>query len=119
MLSTPTRLKASSATLPITLWRMFSSLAHSSSKGRVVLSLRSLVLAVLVAFLLASLSFAPAQDKKDDKKKDDKTAGAYFEVYKDKGDEFRFRLKDGDTLLAISGKGYKTKADVDKVIDAI
>ena len=42
-----------------------------------------------------------------------------FEVYKDKSEEFRFRFKEGDAILAISGKGYKTKADVDKVIAQI
>jgi uncharacterized protein YegP (UPF0339 family) len=67
----------------------------------------------------AGLRFADAQDKKD-KDKDKATAGAIFEVYKDRGGEFRFRLKDGDgTLLAISGKGYDKKADVVAVIDAI
>jgi uncharacterized protein len=77
-----------------------------------------LVLAFLVASIVGvgSLTLAPAQDKKD---KDKAPAGAYFEIYKDKSDEFRFRLKEDDTILAISGKGYKAKADVDKVIDNI
>jgi uncharacterized protein YegP (UPF0339 family) len=47
------------------------------------------------------------------------TPGSAASIYKDRGDEFRFRLKDGDTILAIAGKGYKTKADVEKVIDHI
>ena len=39
---------------------------------------------------------------------------------KDKGGEYRFRLKDADgTLLATSGKGYDKKADCQKVIDTI
>jgi len=41
-------------------------------------------------------------------------------VYKDRGGEFRFRLKDADgTLLAIAGKGYDKKADCQAAIDAI
>jgi uncharacterized protein YegP (UPF0339 family) len=71
--------------------------------------------ALLVAALaISGLSVAPGQDKK----KDDKAA-VIFEVYKDRSDEFRFRLKDGDHSLAIAGKGYKTKDDVLKVIDEI
>ena len=34
-----------------------------------------------------------------------------FEVFKDKGGEFRWRLKDGDTELGNSGQGYVKKAD--------
>ena len=43
-----------------------------------------------------------------------------FEVYKDKAGDYRFRFKDaeGDTL-AVPTKGYKTKADCEKVIDTI
>lgn len=47
-------------------------------------------------------------------------ASATFELYKDNADEFRFRLVDGEgELMATSGKGYKTKADCQKVINAI
>jgi hypothetical protein len=60
--------------------------------------------ALLVALAVGGLSVAPGQDKK----KDDK-ATAIFEVYKDRGDEFRFRLKDGEHSLAIAGKGYKPR----------
>lgn len=79
---------------------------------------KPLLTIVLLAGLLGvvGLSFAPGQDKKD---KDKDKAGAVFEVYKDKSGEFRFRLKDDDTILAISGKGYKTKAELEKVIDAV
>jgi uncharacterized protein YegP (UPF0339 family) len=70
-------------------------------------------LALGVALLAAG---APAQEKKDK----DKDATAVFEVYKDRADEFRFRLKDGEgTLLATSSTGYKTKADCVKVIEQI
>lgn len=70
------------------------------------------LLALLLAALIGvgGLSLAPAQDKKDDK------GGATIEIYKDKSEEFRFRIKEGDVTLAIASKGYKTKADVDKVI---
>jgi uncharacterized protein YegP (UPF0339 family) len=80
----------------------------------------SLVLAV--AFGVAGLHLAGAQDRKD---KDKGTAAkaaaaAVFELYKDTADEYRFRLRDEEgTLLATSGKGYKTKAECQKVIDEI
>jgi uncharacterized protein YegP (UPF0339 family) len=56
---------------------------------------------------------AAAQEKKD------APAACAIELYKDNGDEFRFRIKSGDTLLATSGKGYKTKEDIMKIIDII
>jgi len=81
--------------------------------------MRFLFLSVLLLAAL-TLSIAPAQDKKDKDKKDDKApAGAVFEVYKDKSDEFGFRLTSGDDKLAMSVKGYKTKDEVDKIIDHI
>jgi uncharacterized protein YegP (UPF0339 family) len=74
---------------------------------------------ILLGLLAAvSLPLAPAQDKKDKDKKD-AAAGLVFEVYKDKGGDFRFRLKEGDTILAGSGKGYKTKDEVQKIIGII
>jgi uncharacterized protein len=86
-------------------------------------ALRGLVLIVAVAIVGAGgLNSSTAQDKKDkgkDKGKDAK-ATAVFELYKDKQNEFRFRLNDDEgNLLATSGKGYKTKADCQKVIDTI
>lgn len=85
---------------------------------------------VMVALTLVSgptlTPFAAAQTKPKDsatqkdkgsKIKDTKAGGLTIEVYKDTQGEFRFRIKDGDTLLASSGKGYETKADVQKVID--
>jgi uncharacterized protein YegP (UPF0339 family) len=70
------------------------------------------------AVLLAAGASAQQKDKDKDKGKD--AAGAVFEVYKDKGDEFRFRLNDSEgTVLAISGKGYKTKAECIKVVETI
>ena len=70
-------------------------------------------LALGAALLTAGAS---AQEKKDK----DKPTVATFEVYKDNSDEFRFRFKDSEgTLLATSGKGYKTKADCIKVVEQI
>ena len=80
--------------------------------------IRGLVMALVIAspIVFASPHVAEAQDKKD---KAPATA-AVFEVYKDRGGEFRFRLKDAEgNLLAISGKGYDKKADCQKVIDTI
>jgi uncharacterized protein YegP (UPF0339 family) len=74
---------------------------------------------VLGAILMpAGLHLAAAQEKKDKGKT--AAATAVFEVYKDKGGSFRFRLKDDDgNLLAISGKGYDSKAECQKIIDEI
>jgi uncharacterized protein YegP (UPF0339 family) len=66
------------------------------------------------------LSTASAQDKKDKDKKPAAAVTAVFELYVDSADEFRFRLKDAEgVLLATSGKGYRTKADCQNVIDTI
>jgi uncharacterized protein YegP (UPF0339 family) len=75
-------------------------------------------LALAAAVGACALDAANAQDKKD--KKGGASATAVFELYKDTADQYRFRLKTGEgVLLATSGKGYKTKADCQKVIDAI
>ena len=73
-------------------------------------------LALAAAVGAFALDQAAGQDKKDKKAG---VAAAVFELYKDRQDEYRFRLKDGDVLLATSGKGYKTKAECQKIIDAI
>lgn len=59
-------------------------------------------LAVVAAGFLASL--AAAADLK-------------FEIYKDAKDEFRWRLKDGDTVLGTGGQGYVKKADAQKGVE--
>ncbi|MEO2091564.1 MAG: DUF1508 domain-containing protein [Gemmataceae bacterium] len=59
-------------------------------------------LAVVAAGFLASL--AAAADLK-------------FEIYKDAKDEFRWRLKDGDTVLGTGGQGYAKKADAQKGVE--
>ena len=53
---------------------------------------KAVVLIVALALVLGfgGLSLTPSQAQKD------KDKGAVFEVYKDKSDEFRFRLVDGE-----------------------
>src|SRR5262245_6542997 len=79
----------------------------------------AVVLAVVI--LLAGLcSFAELPDAAGQGKAKSKASAATFELYKDNGGEFRFRLVNGEgELMASSGKGYKTKTDCQKVIDAI
>lgn len=89
---------------------------------RTVIRNLALGLVLTATLAVAGPQFADAQATKDkDKDKAAKpAAAAVFELYKDSADEFRFRLKDDEgALLATSGKGYKTKAECQKVIDAI
>jgi uncharacterized protein YegP (UPF0339 family) len=90
---------------------------------RTVIRNLALGLVLTAALAVAGPQSADAQatkDKDKDKDKGKPAAAAVFELYKDSADEFRFRLKDDEgALLATSGKGYKTKAECQKVIDAI
>src|SRR5262245_14184035 len=71
------------------------------------------VAAILVCFGLPGL--VQAQDKP----KPAATA-ATFEIYADKGGEFRWRLKGGDgATLATSGEGYKEHGDCKKMVERI
>jgi uncharacterized protein YegP (UPF0339 family) len=84
---------------------------------------RSLIMA-LILFCAAGLvapRFADAQDKKDKAKAATAPATtAVFEVYKDRGGDYRFRLKNGEGhIMAVAGKGYDKKEDCLAVIDAI
>ncbi len=83
---------------------------------------RALVLSlglVAVAGLMGP-PFAAGQAKKDKGGAKIAAGTAVFEMYKDTQGKFRFRLKDGEgTLLAMSVRGYETKADCQKIIDAI
>jgi len=72
------------------------------------------VVVALVAMVGLADSFAPAQTKKDDDK-----AAAVFEVYANKGGEFRFRFHGGEQKLPMSVKGYTTKDEELKIIDTI
>jgi len=43
-----------------------------------------------------------------------------FHIYKDKGEKFRFRLKDSAGVsVAVATTGYETKPECQKMIDAI
>ncbi len=42
-----------------------------------------------------------------------------FEIYKDKADEFRFRLKATNGQVIATGEGYKTRANCIKGVDSI
>jgi uncharacterized protein YegP (UPF0339 family) len=76
----------------------------------------AMVLVLASPVIFAGPRVAEAQDKKEKAP----ATTAVFEVYKDRGGEFRFRLKDAEgNLLAIAGKGYDKKADCQAVIDAI
>jgi uncharacterized protein YegP (UPF0339 family) len=112
-------------------------------EGQNVKPLRRALLLLLTASLMASagLGTAPAQDKTkqkidpkakvdpktagDQKSKGDAkakavTAGLSFELYKDAGDKFRWRLKDGEgNNIGMAPRGYDTKAECQKMIDAI
>jgi uncharacterized protein YegP (UPF0339 family) len=84
-------------------------------------SVRGLLVSLALTAVLAVAALPGAGQAQKDKDKDkDTKAVATFELYKDSANEFRFRFKDDDgELLATSGKGYKSKADCQKVIDAI
>lgn len=87
---------------------------------RTVIRNLALGLVLTATLAVAGPQFADAQATKDKDKAAKPAAAAVFELYKDSADEFRFRLKDDEgALLATSGKGYKTKAECQKVIDAI
>jgi uncharacterized protein YegP (UPF0339 family) len=75
----------------------------------------TVVLGVVIGF---SGALATGQAQKD-KEKDKAAATAVFEVYKDRSDEFRFRLVAGETKLAMAPHGYKTKDEVMKAIATI
>jgi uncharacterized protein YegP (UPF0339 family) len=83
---------------------------------------RTTIATVLFAgvIVFGGWSLAPGQAQKDkDKDKDKPAATAVFELYKDRSEEFRFRLVIGDTKLAMAPHGYKTKDDAMKAIATI
>jgi uncharacterized protein YegP (UPF0339 family) len=74
-----------------------------------IMTRRLFALLPLVAGLLSlSAATTAAQDTK-----------LSFELYKDKAGEFRWRLKDGDKVLATPGQGYKAKADAKHGIEVM
>jgi uncharacterized protein YegP (UPF0339 family) len=72
---------------------------------------------VITALILATGSTPTASAQP--KKKAEATSTLTIEVYKDAGDNFRFRVKDGDTNLAMASKGYDTKDAVMKVVNTL
>ncbi|MCZ2342941.1 MAG: DUF1508 domain-containing protein [Bacteroidales bacterium] len=77
---------------------------------------RSGLLFTLATLSLALLSTAPAQVTK---KKTGTDSPGVAEIYEGK-DGFRFRIKGSDDKsLAISPKGYKTRADCEKALETI
>jgi uncharacterized protein YegP (UPF0339 family) len=62
--------------------------------------------------LVVLLSAVPVLAQKDKGK-------TTFEVYKDAKKEWRWRYKDGDTVIATPGQGYKAKTAATKAIESI
>ena len=79
------------------------------------------VLIALTALTGPGLTPTAWAQKKEGKKSDTKQPAVALtvEVYKDAGGDFRFRIKDGETLLASSGKGYDKKDEVIAVVDKL
>ena len=55
----------------------------------------------------------------EDQTRDEKQGHPKFELYKDKGGEFRFRLKAGNGQIIGKSEGYKAKASAKKGIASI
>ncbi len=70
-----------------------------------------MVRTVSIASFIVALFGLSAAAKPDEKLK--------FELYKDKAGEFRWRLKEGDTVLATPGQGYGAKADAKNNIASV
>jgi uncharacterized protein YegP (UPF0339 family) len=75
----------------------------------------SLAPVIAVALWLGLTGRPAAQDKKAPPA----AAALTVEVYQDRGDEFRFRIKSGDHILAIASRGYDKETDCLKVIDEL
>ena len=58
---------------------------------------------------------APVKDKASK----ETSTGVLFQVYKDKGDMYRFRILNGEEKLAGSIRGYEKKAEVMEIINTI
>jgi uncharacterized protein YegP (UPF0339 family) len=97
-----------------------------------VTTVRRTSLLLILAGLIVSVGLGTslAQDKPKSKPKADSkakaetppstAAGLTFELYKDAGGKYRWRLKDGEgTNIGIAPHGYDTKAECQKGIDAI
>ena len=76
--------------------------------------LTCIVSAAVVATVLSWGAFSsPSQSLAQEK-------GMTFEMYKDRKEEFRWRLKAANgNIMATSSEGYKSKEDCKKAIDSI
>jgi uncharacterized protein YegP (UPF0339 family) len=74
-------------------------------------------LAVVLLVVSGSGIETAAQDKA--KAKVDAAVELSFEIYKDKGGKFRWRLHAGEKEIAMSPRGYDDKAEVKGAIDQI
>jgi uncharacterized protein YegP (UPF0339 family) len=80
----------------------------------------SLFLALVAMIAATGLGDAPAQTKGKSAGKSAESATLTFHIYKDAGGKYRWRLKDSsDVSVAIATKGYDTKVDCQKMIDAV
>ena len=90
----------------------------------------ALLLAGVVSFGAALVPPAPAAEAKkpaeektassEKQASDDKKAKASFEVYKDRGGQYRWRLRSmNKQILATSGEGYKEKRDCLAAIESV
>ena len=70
---------------------------------------------MVAAALLTFIPTRPAAAAEPDKK-----SAATFEVYKDKGGEFRWRLRMQNTkVIASSGEGYSSKSACEDAIESV
>jgi len=75
---------------------------------------RYVVSAVVVAAVVLLFGVGPPTRSVADEK------GLTFEIYKDRKEEFRWRLKAANgNIVATSGEGYKAKEDCKKGIETI
>lgn len=77
------------------------------------------VLALMTCVFAGSAAMSLESGKANEDKADGK-ASAKFEVYKDRGGEFRWRLRATNTqILATSGDAYKAKRDCLHAIESV
>jgi uncharacterized protein YegP (UPF0339 family) len=74
---------------------------------------------LLTLALNDSSAQSPSKVKAKPPEADTSAAGLHFEVYRDSGDKYRYRIKDGDTQIGMASKGYETKDEVKKIIETI
>ena len=78
-------------------------------------TLRVAALALFVVGLFAFVPARPAVAAETEKK-----SAATFEVYKDKGGEYRWRLRmQNSKVIASSGEGYTTKRACEDAIESV